>query len=336
MKAATYKHYGPPEVLQIKEIEKPKPKDNEVLIRMQATAVCSGDVRLRKPEPPILARLMNGLISPKQPILGMEIAGVIEAIGKKVTQFRVGDDVMGSTNSYGGTYAEYICIPSDGVLAIKPDSLSFQEAAVVFFGGHTALHFLRKGRIQKGDHLLIYGASGSLGTSAVQLAKYFGAEVTAVCSGGNAKLVRSLGADHVIDYTQQDFTKNGMIYDIIFDTQGKSPFWGSIRSLKKGGYYLQSVAINFHRIINGLIANITSGRKIVGGVAHERREDLVFLRDLVIAGKLKPVIDRIYPLDQIVAAHRYVEGGHKRGNVVVSIIPSEIGSSKLNRKNEVE
>jgi NADPH:quinone reductase-like Zn-dependent oxidoreductase len=287
MKAAIYTRYGPPEVLHIIEVEKPTPKDNEVLLKIHATSVCSGDIRLRKPDPPILVRLTYGMLKPNQGILGLEMAGEIEAIGKDVIQFKIGDHVMGSTNFYTGTYAEYICVPADGVLAIKPNKLSFEQAAVVFFGGHTALHFLRKGNIKKGDKLLVYGASGSLGTYAVQLGKYFGAEVTAVCSAGNAVLVQSLGADHVIDYKKEDFSKNKKVYDIIFDTQGKSPFWGSIRSLRKNGYYLQAVGIDLVRIINGGLANLITNRKVVGGVAHEVKEDLIYLRDLVLEGKLR-------------------------------------------------
>lgn len=319
MKAAVYTQYGPPEVLHLEEIDKPVPKNNEVLIKMQATAVCSGEIRLRKPEPAILVRLMYGLRTPKRPILGVEVSGEIEAIGKDIKEFKVGDKVMGSTNDYCGTYAEYIAMPANDILTLRPDEISIEQGACTFFGGHTALHFLRKGGIKADDRVLIYGASGSVGTYAVQLAKHFGAEVTAVCSAGNADLVRSIGADHVIDYKKEDFTKSGKIYDIIFDTQGKTPFYRSLRSLSNNGSYLLAVAINFKSMLNMLVAKLISKKNVIGGVAHEHRKDLELLRDLVASGKISPVIDRVYTLDQIAEAHRYVEIGHKKGNVVIHI-----------------
>ena len=318
MRAAVYTRYGPPEVLQVKEIAKPEPRDNEVLIRVRATAVTSGDVRLRKADP-FIARFFTGLLRPKNTIPGFDLAGEIEVVGKDVTTFKAGDQVFGITDFSVGTYAEYICVPEDGVLAPKPEKASFEEAAAIFFGGHTALHFLRKGDIGRGQKVLIYGASGSVGTSAVQLARHFGAEVTGVCSTPNVELVKSLGADKVIDYTVEDFTRSGEAYDIIFDTVGKSSFSGSVRALKEKGYYLRTVHISPGPIIRGLWTTMTSGKKVIGGVAAEKKEDLVFLKELFEVGELKAVIDRIYSLDQVVEAHRYVEQGRKKGNVVITV-----------------
>ncbi|WP_273565669.1 NAD(P)-dependent alcohol dehydrogenase [Maribacter halichondriae] len=320
MKAIVYTKYGGPEVLQLKEVEKPVPKDNEVLIKMKATTVTSGDVRMRKPDPQIMARLVAGIFRPKKKILGVDIAGVIEEVGKDVSLFKKGDPIFGSVyGSNTGTYAEYACVPEDRVLAIKPANVNFQEAAAIYFGGNTALYFLRKGNIRSGQKVLIYGASGSLGTYAVQLAKYFGTEVTGVCSTANLEMVKFLGADKVVDYTREDFTKNGETYDVIFDTVGKSPFLGCVRSLKKKGVYLRSVHMSLKPLLLGLWTTLTSGKKVIGGVAHEHKEDLIFLGELVAQNKLKPVIDRVYPLDQMAEAHRYVEKGHKKGNVVIAI-----------------
>jgi NADPH:quinone reductase-like Zn-dependent oxidoreductase len=318
MKAIVYEQYGSPEVLQLKEVEAPVPTDNEVLIRVHATAVNSGDIRLRKADP-FAVRLMFGLIRPKKPILGVVLAGEIEAVGKNVKRFREGDSVYGKTGMSFGAYAEYISLPEDAVLAIKPVTLTYKEAAAIPFGGTTALHFLRKGKIQRGQKILIYGASGAIGSSAIQLAKYFGAEVTGVCSTANVSLVKSLGADKVIDYKKDDFSKSGETYDIIFDAVGRSPFSGSIKSLKKNGSYLRVVHLSLSAILRGLWISLTSSKKVIGGQISETAEDLIFLNGLIESGQLKPVIDRSYPLEEISEAHGYVEKGHKKGNVIITV-----------------
>jgi len=319
MKTIVYTKYGSPDVLQLKEVVKPTPKDNEVLIKIYATTVTSGDSRMRRADPfPI--RLFNGLIKPKRIIiLGNELAGEIEAVGIDVKLFKKGDPVFGQAGMSLGTNAEFICLPEDGTLAIKPANLSYEEAAVIPFGGNTALHFLKKGNIRSGQKILIYGAAGSIGTAAIQIAKHFGAEVTGVCSTTNLDLVKSLGADKVIDYTNEDFSQSGQTYDIIFDTTGKSPFSGCLKSLKPNGIYLRAVHMSLSSIVRGLWTSMTSSRKVIGGVATELKENLVFLKGLVEAGKLKPVIDRNYPFEQIAEAHRYVDKGHKKGNVAITV-----------------
>ena len=300
MKAIVCPKYGPPEVLQLKEVAKPTPKNNEVLIRIFATTVSSGDMRIRSfkvpPLPWLPMRIMLGLRGPRKKILGFTLAGEIESVGKDVKLFKEGDQVFAATGFGFGAHAEYKCLPEDGVLAIKPVNMTYEEAATIPFGGLVALHFLKKGNIKKGQKVLIYGASGSLGTAAVQLAKYFGAVVTGVCSTTNLELVKSLGADKVIDYTQEDFTKSGQTYDVIFDTVGKSSFSGSIRSLKKKGFYLRAVHMELLPIVRGLWTSMTSSKKIIGGVASEKTEDLIFFKELIEARKFKPVIDRTYPL----------------------------------------
>ena len=319
MKAIVYTKYGPPDVLQFNEVEKPIPKGNEVLIRIYATTVTSGDVRLRKADP-FMTRFFFGLIKPKINILGVDLSGVIESVGKDVKLFKKGDQVFGSTFDFGvGAYAEYKCLPEDGVLALKPVNLNFEQAAAVFFGGHAALYFLKKANIKQGQKVLIYGASGAIGTYAVQLAKYFGADVTGVCSTTNLELVKSLGADSVFDYTKEAFTQRAETYDVIFDTVGKSPFSGCVNALEKKGIYLRSVHMTLIPIVRGLWVGVTSAKKVIGGVASEHKEDLLFLKELIEAEIIKPVIDRRYPLEQIAEAHAYVEKGHKKGNVVITV-----------------
>jgi len=312
MKAAVCPRYGPPEVLQIRDVEKPAPKDNQLLVRVLATTVTSGDVRLRKADPWII-RLFAGLLRPRKPILGSDVAGQVEAVGKDVTRFKPGDPVFG-----GGvhTYAEYTCLREEGPRAIKPANMTFEEAAAIPWGAGCSLYFLRRGSIQKGQRVLIYGASGSLGTAGIQLAKYFGAEVTGVCSTANLELVKSLGADKVIDYTKEDFTEPGA-YDLIYHTVGKISFSKSLRSLKKRGTYVS--ALSMVPILRRPRAWLSGRKKVVGGIAKVKAEDMVFLRELVEAGKLKAVIDRQYPLEQIAEAHRYAQGGHKKGNVVITL-----------------
>jgi len=322
MKAIVCTKYGPPEVLQLKEVGKPIPKDNEVLIKICATTVTSGDSRMRSFTVPVSfwlpARVALGFRKPKKAILGAELAGEIESAGKDVKLFKKGDQVFAHPGHNGGAYAEYICLPENGCLAIKPANMTFEESAAIPFGGNTALYFLRKGNVRSGQKVLIYGASGSVGTFAVQLARYFGARVTGVCSTTNIELVKSLGADQVIDYTKEDFTKNVATYDVIFDAVGKSPFSGCMRSLKKEGVYLHAVATPVV-MFRMQWASMTSSKKLIGGTAIPNTENMVFLKELVEAGKIKPVIDRRYPLEQTAEAHRYVEKGHKKGNVVITV-----------------
>ncbi len=324
MKAIVYTQYGPPDVLQLKEVEKPAPKDNEVLIRVVATTVTTGDVNARDSVfvpsgfgP--MQRLAFGLRKPKKTILGVEFAGEIEETGKDVVLFRKGDQVFGIDGVRLGAYAEYKCMPEEGGLAIKPANRTYEEAAAVPNGALTALTFLRNiGNIQSGQKVLIIGASGSVGTAAVQLAKYFGADVTGVCSTTNVELVKSLGADRVIDYTKDDFTKNGETYDIIFDTVGKASFSGCKNSLKQKGLYLASAG-GLREFGQMLGTSMTGGKKVLAGVSSEHKEDLLFIKGLLEAGKIKPVIDRRYSLEQAAEAHRYVDRGHKKGNVVITV-----------------
>jgi NADPH:quinone reductase-like Zn-dependent oxidoreductase len=319
MKAIVCTEYGSPDVLQLKEVEKPTPTDNEILVRIDSTTVNSGDVRIRKADP-FAVRLFFGLLRPKIGILGTVFAGEIEAVGKDVNRFKVCDRVFGSTGMSFGAYAEYICLAEEGAVALKPANMTYEEAAAIPFGATTSSIFLRdKGNIQSGQKVLIYGASGALGTAAVQIAKYFGAEVTGVCSTTNLELVKSLGADKVIDYTQEDFTKSGQTYEIVFDTIGKSPFSGCLRSLKEKGVYLKAVHMGLLPILRGLWTSMTSTKKVIGAIAIPRKEDLIFLKDLIEAGKLKSVIDRSYLLEQIAEAHSYVEKGHKKGNVIITV-----------------
>jgi len=317
MKAIECTKYGAPEVLQIKEVEKPSPRDNEILIKIHATSVSSGDARMRRADPFVI-RLLFGFKKPRKSILGVVIAGKIEAIGQSVTNYKIGDQVFGSTGMNFGAHAEYVSVPEDAVLALKPENMTFEEAAAIPFGATASMHFLRIANMQQGQKVLIYGASGALGTMAVQLAKNYGAEVTAVCSTSNFELMKSLGADKVIDYTKEDFTRNGEKYDVVFDTLGKSPFRKTMKSLKRDGQLLLANA-GIGTMIGGAITSIFSSKKVVSGVIKETVEDMNFFKQLFEEGKLKAVIDRIYTLKQIVEAHTYVDKGHKKGNVVVAI-----------------
>lgn len=315
MRAAVYRKYGPPDVVRIEDVEKPVPKDNELLVRVRATTVCTGDWRLRRADP-ILVRFVFGLWRPKKTnILGMEFAGTIEAAGKNVTRFGVGDQIFGLTGFRLGAHAEYVCVPEDGTIAKKPDKIMLEDAAAVLFGGSTALYFL-KGRIQAGQKVLIYGASGSVGTCAVQLAKHFGARVTAVCSTSNMELVKSLGADDVVDYTRDDFSLAGRVYDMVFDAVGKSGFRRSMKTLKRGGFYVQA-GLAPPWILGSMWASMTGAAKPISGVVRGAADDPSFLKGLIEAGAFRPVIDRRYSLDEIVEAHGYAEGGHKKGNVLI-------------------
>ncbi|MGB5171539.1 NAD(P)-dependent alcohol dehydrogenase [Eudoraea sp.] len=323
MKAVVCTQYGPPEVLNIVEIEKPVPKDNEVLVKVHATTVSAADYRVRSFNVPpsfwLPARLALGLRKPRKSVLGMELSGEIEAVGKDIKTFKKGDKIFAATLQTFGGYAEYICLAEDGPIAIKPSGLSYEEAAAVPIGARTAFHYLKTiAEIKLEKRVLIYGASGSVGTYAVQLAKYFGAEVTGVCSTTNLEMVKSLGADKVIDYSKSDFTKAFETYDIIFITVDKCPFEVCKQALRRNGTYL-----NIGRPLPSLQmiwASITSGIKVVVGKnAPETAEALFFMKSIIGQGKLKPVIDRIFSIDQIVEAHRYADKGHKKGNVVISV-----------------
>ena len=302
MKAIVASKYGGPEVFQLKEIEKPTPKDNEVLIKVYATTVTAADFRMRSFTVPaavwIPARLALGITKPRQPIYGSELSGKVEAVGKDVTRFKVGDEVFASTLTENfGAYAEYKCLPEKAMVAIKPTNITYEEAAALPIGATTALRMLQKGDIQRGQKVLIYGASGSVGTYAVQLAKYFGAEVTGVCSTSNIEMVKSLGADHVIDYTEEDFSSMEERYDIIFDTLAKFPKSQYLKVLKPNGTYVSMARLS----------------------TKESMDNLIFIKELIEEGEIKAFIDRCYPLEDMVEAHRYVDLGHKKGNVVIVV-----------------
>jgi NADPH:quinone reductase-like Zn-dependent oxidoreductase len=321
MKAAIYERYGPPEVLEIREVAKPIPKANEVLIRVCATTVTATDCLMRRGEPR-WSRLILGFGKPRKKILGIELSGVVEAVGRNVRRFQPGDPVFGAAMINMACCAEYVCLPEKAGLALKPAALTYEEAAAFPDGALTALTFLRDiGKIQAGQHVLIYGASGSVGSFAVQLAKHFGAHVTGVCSTANVAMVKSLGAARVIDYTQQDFTGESETYDLVFDAVGKTTFSHCKTALKPGGVFLACGMTEFLWPVmpQMLWTALTGGKKVKTGSSNARPEHLNFLKELVEAGELKSAIDRVYPLGQIVEAHRYVETGHKRGNVVITV-----------------
>ncbi|MBB3111812.1 NADPH:quinone reductase-like Zn-dependent oxidoreductase [Paenibacillus phyllosphaerae] len=320
MKAVLYGAYGPPDVLKIREVAKPVPKDHEILVKIHATSVTAGDCRMRRADP-FAARLFNGLVKPSRvQTLGFELSGEVEAIGSKITRYQIGDAIFASCGFGFGAYAEYRCLPEDGIIALKPSNLDYTEAAAVPIGGGTALRYLRAGGIKPGQQVLIYGASGSVGTYAVQLAALFGAEVTAVCSTDNVAMVKALGAKHVIDYTKSDFSQFGEQYDLIFDTVGKSRFASGIKALKPQGYYVSSYSVGLSPGVNGLWLRMSSGKKLRTRTEREKQEDLLFLKARLEAGELRPVIDRCYSLEQIVEAHRYVDTGRKKGNVVIQVV----------------
>ncbi|UCH60586.1 MAG: NAD(P)-dependent alcohol dehydrogenase [Anaerolineales bacterium] len=338
MKAIVYAQYGPPDVLQLKEVEKPTPKENEVLIRIYATSVGYGDLVARNfkeispgefnmPFPFwLITKLVFGIRKPKITILGSELAGEVEAVGKNVKLFKEGDQVFGYLGQSMGAYAEYICVPEGGVLAIKPSNMTYEEAAVVPMGTIMALYLLReKGDLHPGQKVLINGASGGIGSAAVQIAKFYGAEVTGVCGTPRLEFVISLGADKVIDYTKEDFTQSGETYDLIFDVLGKSSFSQCKSSLKQNGRYLLAsfkmgdlVQMLWTSMMSGLPGR-QAGKKVICALAPGSTEDLNAVKELIEAGKIKAIIDRRYPLEQAAEAHRYVEEGHKRGHIVITV-----------------
>ena len=326
MKAIIWTSYGSADVLELQEVEKPAPEDNEVLIRIYATSVVAGDCEMRSLKLPLYfqipLRIYAGLTKPKRiRILGQELAGEIETAGKDVKLFKAGDQVFATTGFRLGAYAEYICLPEKSVdiaLAAKPANMTYQEAAAVPLGALEALHFLRKGNIRQGESVLIIGAGGSIGTYAVQLSRYYGAEVSAVDSTGKLEMLRSIGADRVIDYTQGDYTKNAETYDVIFDAVGKGSYSGCIRLLKQDGRYLLANP-GLSQRIRGRWTNMVNSKKVILESASHKAEDLVFLKELIEAGKIKTVIDRSYPLEQMADAHRYVETEQKKGNVVITV-----------------
>lgn len=326
MKAIICTQYGAPEVLKLVDVEKPTPAKNEVSIKIHATSVTAADIRLRAFDVPpsfwLIGKLALGFRKPRKPILGMELSGEIESIGQNVSQFKVGDQVIAALGSTFGSYAAYKCMPANSCISKKPKNISYGEAAVVPLGACTALHFLKKAKLDiesRKRSILIYGASGSVGTYAIQIAKYYGATVTAVCSTTNKSLVRSIGADHIIDYTKEDFTKSNTTYDIIFDCVGKTSISKTLKSLAPNGYYLQTVA-GPGLAIQMLFRSLFSKKKLIGGTFKAKREPLEFIVKLIEKGFISPVIDQSYPLENIVDAHRYVDTGRKKGNVIIQVI----------------
>jgi NADPH:quinone reductase-like Zn-dependent oxidoreductase len=336
MRAVVHDNYGPPDVLRLEEVQRPVPKEDEVLVRVHATTVTRTDCGLRAADP-FFTRAITGLRRPKRRTPGLELAGVVESVGTAVTEFKVGDEVFGIR---GGANAEYVCVRESGALAHKPAGMSFEEAAAVCDGACSALSCLRNADLGNGRSIVVYGATGSIGTAAVQVAKHFGAHVTAVCNTTNVELVRSLGADEVVDYLQEDFTKNGDTYDVIFDAVGKHSFRRSRRSLKPGGIFVTTdLGFMWHAPLVVLATRWIGDKKATMGIVRYTKEDVLFLKELIEAGKYRAVIDRRYPLEDVVEATRYVETGQKTGNVVLTVdagaAPPQ-GSTAVNRRKEVK
>jgi NADPH:quinone reductase-like Zn-dependent oxidoreductase len=322
VKAAIYRRYGPPDVVQLEDLDKPVPKDKEILVRVHATTVCATDSRVRKAEY-FIFRLFIGLRKPRKPVVaGVEFSGRVVQVGKAVSRFKPGDLIFGWPGNGRGTHVEYICMPESGAVELKPANMSLDEAATIFCGGMTALVFLKKAKIEAGQNVLVYGASGAVGVFAVQLAKYFGARVTGVCGPTNQALVKSLGADAVIDYTKDDFSHAGRVYDVIVDTVGMSGFSRSMKALKRGGAYVL-IAGPFLPNPGRLWATITGAARIVspfaGATVKNMGSNIVFLKELIESGKLRTVIGRRYAFDQIAQAHAYTDTGHKVGSVLVVV-----------------
>ncbi len=334
MQAVVYKEFGPPEVLHLADRPKPVPKDSEVLIRVHATSVAYGDliarnfrnITLREFHMPILlllpSRMHFGISKPKINVLGSEFAGEIEAVGSAVKRFKVADQVMGYLGQRMGGYAEYVCMPADGLMALKPANMTYTEAAAVPYGAIMATSLLRKGNLQQGHKVLINGASGGIGSAAVQLAKYQGAEVTGVCGAARLEYVEALGADHVVDYGKDDFTQNGETYDLIFDVLGMSSFARCKNSLKPNGIYLLA-SFKSKALLQMLWTRLVGSKKVICGFASEKAEDLDFVSSLIEAGKYKSIVDRCFAIDQADEAHRYAESGQKQGSVVIILVPQD-------------
>jgi NADPH:quinone reductase-like Zn-dependent oxidoreductase len=317
MRAVVHDRYGPPDVLRLEDVERPVPKDDEVLVKIHATTVARMDCSFRRAKPFVFYRFITGLRRPKRRILGSELAGEIEAVGAAVSEFTVGDHVFGSNELRFGAHAEFICMRERAQLAHKPAGMGFEEAAAVCDGALKALASLRRADLREGQRILVYGASGAIGTAAVQLARYFGADVTAVCDSRNLELMRSLGASTVIDYTREDFTKNGQTYDVIFDAVGKHSFMRCRGSLGRGGTYIATDLIQ--NVILALLTSRIGDKRVLFPIERLTKEDVVFVKELIEAGRYRAVIDRCYPLEQVVEATRYVETEQKTGNVVLTL-----------------
>jgi NADPH:quinone reductase-like Zn-dependent oxidoreductase len=332
MRAVFYDRYGPPDVLRLAEVERPVPAKDEVLVKVHATTVTRTDSGLRSAEY-FISRFVTGLRRPKQPTPGIELAGVVAAAGPEVTEFAVGDEVFGVKS---GAHAEFVAVRQRGPLAHKPAGLTFEEAAAVCDGAALALACLRQADVREGRSIVVYGASGSVGTAAVQLARHFGAHVTAVCNSKNLELVRSLGADEVVDYTKEDFTKRGQTYDVIFDAVGKHSFRRCRRALKPGGVFLETdLGFMWHAPLLVLATKWLGSKKVKLGVTKYTKQDVLFLKELIEAGRYRAVIDRRYPLEDVVEATRYVETGQKTGNVVLTVVDDGTQAAAANRREEV-